>query len=145
MVKQYAPVTGTTTIPGTVSVGGLTVPSGSQVTITDHFRTRNQFHGFNTGLRGEIKRGMFTFGASGKVAVGHMRQELEINGYTTGTKTPLPGFVALKDDGSTTCASWIYSGMLPAEGKYLLAYDAAAECAGDLGKREHHAADPPFC
>jgi formate dehydrogenase major subunit len=48
-----------------------------------------------------------------------MKIDLEINGYMTGTKTPVPGFAALKDDGSTTCASWIYSGMLPAEGKYL--------------------------
>jgi len=75
-------VVGATIVPGSVGVGGLQVPSGSQVTISDHFRTRNQFHGFNTGLRGEIRRGMFTFGASGKLAVGHMRQSLEINGFT---------------------------------------------------------------
>ncbi|MFO0796649.1 MAG: BBP7 family outer membrane beta-barrel protein [Gemmataceae bacterium] len=75
-------VTGVTVVPGTVNVGGLTVPSGHTVTITDTVRTRNQFQGFNTGLRGEIRRGMFTFGASGKIAIGHMRQELEITGYT---------------------------------------------------------------
>jgi formate dehydrogenase major subunit len=28
----------------------------------------------------------------------------------------LPGFAALKDDGSTTCASWIYSGIFPKRG-----------------------------
>ena len=28
----------------------------------------------------------------------------------------LPGFAALKDDGSTTCASWIYSGIYPKPG-----------------------------
>jgi formate dehydrogenase major subunit len=48
-----------------------------------------------------------------------MKVNLEINGFVTGTRTPVSGFGALKDDGSTTCASWIYSGMLPAEGKYL--------------------------
>lgn len=75
-------VIGQTVVPGSVNVGGLTVPNGSTVTISDHFRTRNQFNGFNTGIRGEIKRGMFIFGASGKIAIGHMRQELEINGAT---------------------------------------------------------------
>ncbi len=38
----------------------------------------------------------------------------EINGYDTATGAHLPGFAALKDDGSTTCASWIYSGIFPA-------------------------------
>ena len=39
----------------------------------------------------------------------------EINGYYTGRpKEHLPGFAALKDDGSTTCASWIYCGCFPA-------------------------------
>jgi formate dehydrogenase major subunit len=38
----------------------------------------------------------------------------EINGYDTATGELLPGFAALKDDGSTTCASWIYSGVFPA-------------------------------
>jgi formate dehydrogenase major subunit len=38
----------------------------------------------------------------------------EINGYDTATGVHLPGFAALKDDGSTTCASWIYSGIFPA-------------------------------
>jgi formate dehydrogenase major subunit len=37
----------------------------------------------------------------------------EINGYDTATGDHLPGFAALKDDGSTTCASWIYSGIFP--------------------------------
>jgi formate dehydrogenase major subunit len=45
--------------------------------------------------------------------------QLEINGYQTGTKTPVSGFAALRDDGSTTCASWIYSGMMTPDGRYL--------------------------
>ncbi len=40
----------------------------------------------------------------------------EINGYMTDTGEHLPGFAALKDDGSTTCASWIYSGVFPKPG-----------------------------
>ena len=41
----------------------------------------------------------------------------EINGYVSGKpEEHLPGFAALKDDGSTTCASWIYSGIYPKPG-----------------------------
>ncbi len=38
----------------------------------------------------------------------------EINGFDTATGAHLPSFAALKDDGSTTCASWIYCGIFPA-------------------------------
>ncbi len=48
-----------------------------------------------------------------------MKINREINGYVSATKALIPGFASLKDDGSTTCASWIYSGMMPAEGTYL--------------------------
>ncbi len=39
----------------------------------------------------------------------------EINGYTWADKKLVPGFASLKDDGSTASASWIYSGVYPAE------------------------------
>jgi len=35
----------------------------------------------------------------------------EINGYDIATGAPLPGFAALKPDGSTACGCWIYSGV----------------------------------
>jgi formate dehydrogenase major subunit len=42
----------------------------------------------------------------------------EINGYSTGDPSRhLAGFGDLKDDGSTTCASWIYCGVFPAPGQ----------------------------
>jgi len=41
----------------------------------------------------------------------------EINGFKTATKELLTTFNDLKDDGSTTCASWIYCGAYPKEGK----------------------------
>lgn len=41
----------------------------------------------------------------------------EINGYTWADKKLVPGFAALKDDGSTVCGCWIYSGVYPEEGK----------------------------
>jgi formate dehydrogenase major subunit len=43
----------------------------------------------------------------------------EINGYTTADKKLLPGFTALKADGSTTCGCWIYTGVFPEEGKNM--------------------------
>src|SRR5205823_374087 len=34
----------------------------------------------------------------------------EINGFDVATGAPLPQFVDLKDDGSTACGCWIYTG-----------------------------------
>ncbi len=46
----------------------------------------------------------------------------EINGYHTGDPgRHLASFGDLKDDGSTTCASWIYCGVYPAPGRNLAA------------------------
>jgi formate dehydrogenase major subunit len=35
----------------------------------------------------------------------------EINGYDVASGEPLPAFTALRDDGSTACGCWIYSGI----------------------------------
>jgi formate dehydrogenase major subunit len=35
----------------------------------------------------------------------------EINGYDVATGAPVPGFAALRNDGSTACGCWIYSGV----------------------------------
>lgn len=43
----------------------------------------------------------------------------EINGYSVADRTLLAGFEACKDDGSTACGCWIYSGVYPEEGKNL--------------------------
>ena len=46
----------------------------------------------------------------------------EINGYySDDSGKHIAGFGDLKDDGSTTCASWIYCGVFPAPGKNLAA------------------------
>jgi formate dehydrogenase major subunit len=41
----------------------------------------------------------------------------EINGYTVADRKPVSDFKALKDDGSTACGCWIYSGVYPKEGE----------------------------
>ena len=50
----------------------------------------------------------------------------EVNGYTWADKTLVKGFADLKDDGSTACGCWIYSGVYPEEGK-----NRAASRVGD--------------
>ena len=40
----------------------------------------------------------------------------EINGYTVADNRQVKGFSELKDDGSTACGCWIYSGVYPAPG-----------------------------
>src|SRR6266446_1149226 len=46
----------------------------------------------------------------------------EMNGYYSDDPgRHLPGFAVLADDGSTTCASWIYSGVFPAPDRNLAA------------------------
>jgi formate dehydrogenase major subunit len=58
----------------------------------------------------------------------------EINGHRTGTDEHLTSFEELRDDGSTTCASWIYCGIFPAPGRNL----AAARRADPPGQRGSH-------
>ncbi len=41
----------------------------------------------------------------------------EINGFTWDGKKPLASFANLKEDGSTACGAWIYTGVIPEEGK----------------------------
>jgi len=43
----------------------------------------------------------------------------EMNGYTCADRKLVDGFKALKDDGSTACGVWTYSGIFPAEGENL--------------------------
>src|SRR2546422_151344 len=43
----------------------------------------------------------------------------EINGYTVADGKLVKGFTALKADGSTACGCWIFSGIMPEEGKNL--------------------------
>jgi len=56
----------------------------------------------------------------GEPDVGKLLKEL--NGYFSDDPAKhVPGFAALADDGSTSCANWIYSGVFPAPDKNLAA------------------------
>ncbi len=41
----------------------------------------------------------------------------EINGYAVADGQPVPHYDALRDDGTTACGCWIYSGIMPAAGQ----------------------------
>jgi formate dehydrogenase major subunit len=41
----------------------------------------------------------------------------EINGYTVADRKLVPSYHALKNDGSTACGCWIYSGVMPSPGQ----------------------------
>jgi formate dehydrogenase major subunit len=41
----------------------------------------------------------------------------EINGFTVADRKLVPGFTALKADGSTACGAWIYAGVFPQPGE----------------------------
>ncbi len=54
----------------------------------------------------------------------------EINGHDLESGELLPGFAALRDDGSTSSGCWIYSGVFPEEGRNLA---AGREARGPYG------------
>jgi formate dehydrogenase major subunit len=44
---------------------------------------------------------------------------MEVNGYTVSDHKQVPDYERLKDDGSTACGVWIYSGVFPAPGQNM--------------------------
>jgi len=70
-----------------IDVTGL-VPVGSQITILDSFRTRNQFHGGEVGVATEWRSGSWSLDLLAKLALGNNRQEVVIDGAT---RTTVPG------------------------------------------------------
>lgn len=57
--------------------------AGSDIAITDTFRTVNQFYGGQVGMQGGISWWRFTLNGTAKVALGTMREEAKIGGSTT--------------------------------------------------------------
>lgn len=69
--------------PVPVPFGGLTVSTPAQVTVTDDFRVTNRFNGGNFGLRANVRHGLFTVDATGKIGVGNMEQRVDIRGESS--------------------------------------------------------------
>jgi hypothetical protein len=68
--------------------GNTLVPPGSHLSVTDQFGTRNEFHGFDTGLAANFGTGPFQLRLLGKVALGGTYQVVDIGGSTV---TTVPG------------------------------------------------------
>jgi hypothetical protein len=64
-------------IPGSNLGVGVPAQSG---TVTDQFRTENQFHGGQVGLVGTVERGRWSLEARSSIAFGTVFQTAEING-----------------------------------------------------------------
>lgn len=73
----------------------------------------------------------------------------EMNGYAWADKKRLKNFTVLKDDGTTACGNWVYSGVYPEEADYpgiadpdpakkALAQASFAKTKGNLAKRTNN-------
>jgi hypothetical protein len=56
------------------------LPNGGQAFVFDQFRTRNEFYGGQAGISGEVRKGPWTVGLEGKLALGATHQVVDING-----------------------------------------------------------------
>jgi hypothetical protein len=65
------------------------VPQGTTIALADQFDTRNEFHGFDFGFKGELRRGPWVLRGLAQMAVGDNHEVVNINGATTVT---VPGF-----------------------------------------------------
>jgi hypothetical protein len=63
-------------------VGEAFVP-GTNIQVQDQFRVRNTFHGILLGLASTWRLERFTLEAAGRVSVGHLHRNVQINGQTT--------------------------------------------------------------
>jgi hypothetical protein len=70
------------------------VPLPLSFSTTDHFQTRNQFHGGQLGLRARMARGQWSLNTLGVFGIGNMNQQVVINGSTTTTAAGVPSTTA---------------------------------------------------
>jgi hypothetical protein len=66
------------------------VPQGTTIVVVDQFDTRNEFHGFDLGLKGELRRGPWVLQGRAQMAVGDNREVVNIAGATTVTVPGVP-------------------------------------------------------
>lgn len=62
------------------------IPAGTQTKVLDRFRTRNQFHGEDLGLRYDWRSGPFSMDLTGKLGFGFNFSRVDIRGRTTFTE-----------------------------------------------------------
>jgi hypothetical protein len=66
------------------------VPQGTSIMLDDRFNTRNDFHGFDLGLKGNLRRGPWVLQGLAQMAVGENHEVVNIAGSTTVTVPGLP-------------------------------------------------------
>lgn len=63
---------------------GVTLPNNALfATVSDEFKTINEFYGVNVGMAGEMRRGRWFLGGKAAIAIGDVFQTIEINGGQT--------------------------------------------------------------
>jgi hypothetical protein len=78
------------------------VPQGTSIILSDQFDTRNEFYGFNIGLKGSIQRGPWVLQGSAQVALGDNHEVVNISGATTVT---VPGTAPVNSVGGLLALS----------------------------------------
>jgi hypothetical protein len=59
------------------------IPPGTNIVVVDHFDTRNEFHGFDLGLKGSWHQGPWVLQGRAQLALGDNRELVNIFGKTT--------------------------------------------------------------
>lgn len=59
------------------------LPVGTDIAITDSFRTQNQFHGASLGFLADFRHDVMSLEVLGKIAFGNVRQSVIVDGETT--------------------------------------------------------------
>lgn len=78
------------------TVAGPVPPAGTLLSVNDSFRTQNEFHGAQFGFLATAYRGTWEVELLGKIALGDMRQAVNVSGNTTITQ---PGGPAVTSSG----------------------------------------------
>lgn len=77
-------------------------PLGTNIIVTDSFRTSNQFNGGDFGLQGQFYWGNWSLGGMARIALGSTHERVDINGSTTVT---VPGFPPVFNQGGLLALS----------------------------------------
>lgn len=83
--------TTTATGAGSVLLNGVSYPPGVPLTVTDRFRTRNQFYGGELGGKAELRHGPAFVAVTPSIAFGPVHQTVQAAGSSAVPGVELPG------------------------------------------------------
>jgi hypothetical protein len=102
-IRDGLQIMGNSVVPDTAT--GSLLPDGSTISLMDHFDARNNFHGGELGMLGELRHGRWRVRTLGKVSLGNMRQTVTVSGQTTITVPEPNAAVAVDPNGLFAQAS----------------------------------------